>query len=111
MGVTCRKFDAPGYLLTNCHAVLLIDGMTDVNYKAQEELFEREIDWYCAGATLRRPRCREWTEFSRRFVEHCFTWNGCWVAEEAIREWLKYLSSPEGEYSPLEYGRDWHFRR
>jgi hypothetical protein len=88
-----------------------MSSVTDMNYEDQEELFEREIDWYCTGAFLLRPRCREWVEFSRRFVEHCFTWNGCWVAEEAIREWLKYLSSPEGEYSPLEYERDWHFRR
>lgn len=77
----------------------------------QAALFEREVDDFCRFATIRRPRCREWVEFSRRFVPFCFEWNGCWVAEEAVNEWRLYVSLPEGEYEPLDYPPDFDFYR
>lgn len=77
----------------------------------QEALFEREVDDYCRFATMRRPRCRAWVEFSRRFVPYCFDWNGCWVAEEAVKEWKLFVSLPDGEYEPLDYPPDFDFYR
>ena len=74
------------------------------------ELFDREVDWFCQFKSVQRPRCREWVEFSNRFVPFCEDWNGCWVAETAIFEWNLYLRLPEGEYEPVEYEQGWHFR-
>ena len=56
-------------------------------------------------------RSREWVEFTERFVPYCEDWNGCWVAEEAWREFTLYLCLPEGEYYPDEYPEGWDFRR
>jgi hypothetical protein len=75
------------------------------------ELFDREVDWHCQYKGIMRPRCREWVEFSERFVPFCEDWNGCWVAETAILEWNLYLRLPEGEYEPVEYEQGWHFRQ
>ena len=75
------------------------------------DLFEREVDWYCQGHSRIRYRSREWIEFTERFVPYCEDWNGCWVAEEAYREFVLYLTMPEGEYYPDEYPEGWHFRR
>lgn len=49
--------------------------------------------------------------FTERFLPYCESWNGCWVAEEAVNEWNLYVSLPEGEYEPLEYPEGHHFRR
>jgi hypothetical protein len=77
----------------------------------QRDLFEREVDWHCQHRSILRPRCREWVEFSERFVAFCEDWNGCWVAETAVLEWNLYLRLPEGEYEPVEYEQGWHFRQ
>ena len=90
-------------ILTSPSARHLLSGM-------DRELFEREVDWFCQYKSMMRPRCREWVEFSNRFVPFCEDWNGCWVAETAIFEWNLYLRSPEGEYEPVEYEQGWHFR-
>lgn len=78
---------------------------------SQRDLFEQEVDWYCRRESRTRYRSREWREFTERFVPYCEDWNGCWVAEEAWREFTLYLSLPEGEYEPDEYPDGWHFRR
>lgn len=77
----------------------------------QRDLFEYEVDSYCQYATRVRYRSREWIEFTERFVPYCEEWRGCWVAEEAWREFTLYLTLPEGEYYPDEYDDDWNFRR
>lgn len=77
----------------------------------QRDLFEQDVDWYCQRAGRTRYRSREWVEFTERFVPYCEDWRGCWVAEEAHREFTLYLRLPEGEYYPDEYDNDWNFRR
>lgn len=76
----------------------------------QRDYFEQEIDWYCQIKSVLRPRCREWVEFSERFVSFYSDDYGCWVAETAMLEWGLYLSSPEGEYEPVDYPEGHHFR-
>lgn len=77
----------------------------------QRDFFEQEIDWYCQRECRTRYRSREWVEFTERFVSHYTQDFGCWVAEEAWREFTLYLILPEGEYVPEEYPEGWHFRR
>lgn len=78
--------------------------------KRQE--FEKEVDNSVKFLRLgHRPRCKEWIEFSQRFVDRYERWNGCWVADMAVKEWLLYLQLPEGEYEPEEYPEGWDFRR
>ena len=73
--------------------------------------FEREVEMFCQREVKVRYRSREWHEFTERFVRYWEEWRGCWVAEEAWREFTLYLRLPEGEYYPDEYADDWDFRR
>ena len=75
------------------------------------EQFEKEVDNYCRFISVYRPRCKEWVEFSQRFVDRYEKWNGCWVSEMAVKEWFLYMQLPEGEYEPEEYPEGWDFRR
>ena len=73
--------------------------------------FEHEVDMFCQREVKIRYRSKEWVEFTERFVSYWEEWRGCWVAEEAWREFTLYLRMPEGEYYPDEYKPDWDFRR
>lgn len=69
----------------------------------QRDLFEYEVDMVCSYHSWIRYRSSEWVAFTERFVPFFEDWNGCWVAEEAWREFTLYLTKPEGEYEPMEY--------
>lgn len=77
----------------------------------QRDHFEYEVDSYCRREVRIRYRSAEWVAFTERFVGYWQDWRGCWVAEEAWREFTLYLTLPEGEYYPDEYADDWDFRR
>lgn len=81
------------------------------NQLTRRELFEREIDSYCQCESRPRPRCAEWVTFSERFLPYCESWNGCWVAEEALFEWHLYLSLSPGQYRPVDYPEGYDFYR
>lgn len=78
----------------------------------KRQQFEKEVDNAIRFMSMgHRPRCKEWVEFSQRFVDRYERWNGCWVAEMALKEWFLYLQMPEGVYEPEEYPDGWDFRR
>ena len=74
------------------------------------ELFEKEVDNFCRFASVVRPRCKEWVEFTERFVARYEQRIGCWVAETAVKEWYLYMQMPEGKYEAIEMPEGWDFR-
>ena len=77
--------------------------------RERQSLFDHEVDMWCRFSSQHRPRCRAWVEFSQRFAAVCEPWNGCWVAEEAVREWTRFMTTPEGEYFPYRYPEGFSF--
>lgn len=85
--------------------------ITPYHQWTKRDHFEHDVDSFCTREVKVRYRSQEWVTFTERFVEHWEDWRGCWVAEEAWREFTLYLRLPEGEYYPDEYAPDWDFRR
>lgn len=85
--------------------------ITPRQWWTKRDFFEQEVDWYCQREGKQRFRSKEWVEFTERFIRYCENWNGCWVAETAYKEFVMYLSLPDGAYEPEEYPEGHHFYR